>query len=250
MLSLRWVASGLFIVAVPLFLVLTNVRFAASEPRVFEYSFDRYDAEAVSGVSRPQLDAAAREIVSYFQNGDEFLDIRVVIDGEEQPLFNPREVLHMRDVKDLFQLTFRIHEIAFVYIVGYIGAVFLWSRERSLQRLARESIRAGVMTVGLLAVVAASTFVGFDELFRQFHILSFSNDFWQLSPARDHLVQMFPRGFWFEVTLAVGALTIAEGALVALAGYGYLRHLDGSINPRDAPRAAAGNGGLMDTTSR
>ena len=63
--------------------------------------------------------------------------------------------------------------------------------------------------------------IGFDELFRQFHLLSFANDFWQLDPRTDHLIQMFPRGFWFDVTLAVGAITVLEGAALMAAGYGY-----------------------------
>ena len=33
---------------------------------------------------------------------------------------------------------------------------------------------------------------------------------------------MFPQGFWFDVTLAAGVLTVMQGGLVALTGYGYL----------------------------
>ena len=134
MQTLRWIATALFIASVPVFLLFSNVRVAAMEPRVSEYSFGHYDVETVTGVDRAQLDRAAREITRYFRNDQELLTSRVVVDGQEQALFSPREVLHMRDVKDLFQLTFRLHEIAFVYIVAYVAAVFLWSRERSIRR--------------------------------------------------------------------------------------------------------------------
>ncbi len=81
-----------------------------------------------------------------------------------------------------------------------------------------------MLTVVLLGAAAVGVLVGFDDLFRQFHVLSFSNDFWQLSPARDHLIQMYPRGFWFDATLGIGLIAAAQGALLAILGYAYLRH--------------------------
>ena len=224
MLATRWIATVLFIVAVPLFLLLTNVRVAATEPRVYSYSYRQYDAVARTGIDRAQLDAATDEIVDYFRtgSGDELLDIRVVVDGEEQALYTQREILHMRDVKDLMQLSFRVQEIAFVYVIGYVVVVFLWSRERALRELATQSMLAGAVTVAVLGAAAIGVVLGFDSLFEQFHLLSFSNDFWRLNPATDRLIQMFPQGFWFDVTLAAGVVTAMQGGLVALAGYGYL----------------------------
>jgi integral membrane protein (TIGR01906 family) len=223
-LATRWIATALFIVAVPLFLVLTNVRIAATEQRVYEYSFAQYDAVAATGVDRAQLDSTAATIVDYFRTGesDELLDIRVVVNGQEKVLYNQREILHMRDVKDLMQLTFRLHEISFVFLVGYVAIVFLWARERALRQLARQVIVAGAFTVVLLAAGAIAVVQGFDRLFEQFHLLSFSNDLWRLNPATDRLIQMFPQPFWFDVTLGVGVLTAIEGGLMTMLGLGYL----------------------------
>ena len=244
MQTLRWIATALFIASVPVFLLFSNVRVAAMEPRVSEYSFDQYDVETVTGVDRAQLDRAAREIARYFRNDQELLTSRVVVNGQEQALFSPREVLHMRDVKDLFQLTFRLHEIAFVYIVAYVAAVFLWSRERSIRRLAQQAMLAGIVTAGVLAAAAVSVLVGFDTLFREFHVLSFSNDFWELDPERDRLIQMYPQGFWFQVTLAVGLVTIAEAALLTAASYSYLRRdsrrRESALSGADPVRQTAG----------
>ena len=221
MLILRWIAAALFVVAVPVFLVLTFVRIAAVEPRVHEYGFARYDADEASGIDREQLDWAAREIIRYFRNDEELLAIRVTVEGVEQPLFNEREVLHMRDVKGLMRLAFRAHEAAFAYIVLYVVGVLWRNRERPMAELARRARWAGIATVVLLGGAASAVVVGFDALFRQFHVLSFANDLWQLDPARDHLVQMYPRGFWFDVTLAVGLLALACGALLWLAGFAW-----------------------------
>jgi integral membrane protein (TIGR01906 family) len=232
---LRPTAAVIFIAAIPIFLVLTNVRVAATEQRVYEYSFSRYDADDVTGIERGELDRAAEEIIAYFRDSDaDALDIRVADGGDVVPLFNQREVLHMQDVRDLMRLTFRLHEVAFVYIIGYVAAVFLWSGEGPMRRLAQQSMIAGAATVGVLAVAAVAVLVGFDSLFTQFHLLSFSNDFWKLSPARDHLIQMFPQGFWFDVTLGVGLITILEGLAVLGSGWAYVRWRDRQGDPPPA----------------
>jgi integral membrane protein (TIGR01906 family) len=223
MLLARWLSTLLFIVALPVFLVLTNVRIAASEPRVQRYGFAQYDAATVTGISRIELDRAATDIARYFSDNRETLAIRVQREGEEVALFNPREVEHMRDVKTLMRLAFRVHEIAFVYLAVFVGLTVLWTRERSLRRFAQISVAGGVVTAALLTLAAMAMLVGFDQLFLQFHLLSFSNDFWQLDPATDRLVQMFPQGFWFDVSFAVGVLSVMEGGIVALIGFAYLR---------------------------
>lgn len=237
----RWLAAALFLVSIPLFLLLTNVRFVATESRVYGYAFSHYDVPAVTGIERSELDRAAREIIAYFESNDRNvpLDVRVRVQGEAQPLFNEREVLHMRDVKGLFQKVFGLHQLALVYIVIYITGVYLWSRERSPRRLARQAVIAGIATAAALGVAAVAMLVGFDQLFTQFHLLSFSNDFWQLNPATDRLVQMFPQGFWFDVSLGVGVLTVMQGGLIALAGYAYIEWSDRAAERRRRARLRA-----------
>lgn len=237
---LRRLASVLFVLAVPTFLLLTNVRVAATEPQVYEYSFSRYDAVERTGIARPELDRAAREIVDYFNSGHRpDLEIEVLVAGETEGLFNTKEILHMRDVRGLFRRVFWLQEIAFVYLIAYVAAVVIEDRRTAVDRLAIEARRAGLLTVGVLAAAAAAAVIGFHWLFHQFHELSFSNDFWKLNSATDRLIQMFPDGFWFDLTLAVGLLTLAEGALVALGGYLVLRRGSRGISGAPEPDAAA-----------
>ncbi len=224
MIALRWVAAAIFVACIPVALLLTNVRVAGTWERVYGYSYAQYHVPAVTGIERSELDRASAAISDYFESGrpGDLLDIRVRQDDRTIPLFNEREILHMADVKDLFQTVFRIHAFVVTYIVVYIAAVYLWSRERSMRHLAQQMVRAGVATVAILGLAAISMMIGFDELFYRFHVLSFSNDLWQLDPATDRLVQMFPQGFWFDVSLAIGAFTVMQGGLVALAGVGYI----------------------------
>ena len=83
-----------------------------------------------------------------------------------------------------------------------------------------------------LALVGASAvlaYTGFEDAWRQFHFLAFTNDLWELDPDTDHLIQMFPQGFWFDITLLIGAFTMLEALLIGgVSGvYLYLTRWDG-----------------------
>ncbi len=224
----RWlhrVACAVFYVALPLLLVLTNVRFAFSEERVYKYSIDFYDVPSVTHIPRADLIAATQDIRAYFDNNDDYLRTRVHDEsGNVVPLFSAKEVQHMHDVKALVLHVYALETAALVAVAAYIVGVYLWGREERLTALAGRVLKASAATVALIAafgLLAATG--GFDALFIRFHELSFSNNFWQLDPARDHLVQMFPDGFWLASTALIGGLTILECAVLGGISFLYLR---------------------------
>lgn len=216
----RQLAALLFVIALPVALVTTNVRIVANEPRVYQYATDHYHTMETTGIPRSELLRASGELRAYFNNDDDTVFVRVTNDdGEAVSLFNSRETAHLRDVKTLFQGSFRVQEVAVVFVLAYIVAVFIWAREYSLQALAREVLIAAAVSAAAVGLLGAFALAGFDATFERFHLLFFTNDLWQLDPERDHLIQMFPEDFWRDVTLWVGAGTLAElGALAAAAG--------------------------------
>jgi integral membrane protein (TIGR01906 family) len=204
-------------------LVTSNVRWAVNEVRLYHYSFDKYDAAAVTGISRSELDRAAESLVRYFNNDAQTIQILVQEDDRPVSLFNERETRHLTDVKNLFRTVFRVQEASLAFALVFVVGVFIWAAEFPLRVLARMLLQASLFTVGLLAIFAVLALVGFDELFLRFHLVAFTNDLWQLNPATDHLIQMFPRDFWFDATMLVAGLTAAEAVLLASLSALYLR---------------------------
>jgi integral membrane protein (TIGR01906 family) len=84
------------------------------------------------------------------------------------------------------------------------------------------------MLLGALAV--GLTVVGFDTVFITFHQIAFHNDFWQLDPRTDHLVQIFPFEFWYDAMLAVALRVVF--ITVALGGLGVALGRVGSVASR------------------
>jgi integral membrane protein (TIGR01906 family) len=89
------------------------------------------------------------------------------------------------------------------------------------RRLAKGLLFGGGLTLFLMAALGIMIAVNFNWFFVEFHLLSFSNDFWQLNPATDYLLMMFPDGFWFDTTLFIALGT--GGMALILGGVGWRR---------------------------
>ena len=213
-------AVVIVVLAVPLFLITTNLRLVINSGWLYTYGFDKYDIAARTGIEEPELRRISHEIKAYFNSSEERLDIRAVVDGRERDLFKEREILHMVDVKGLVRGVGFWQLVSFFSIVGVaVGSLLLLGRQRALSLLTNGLLGGSVLTIGILAALGAVSLAGFDTLFTRFHLISFSNDFWLLDPGTHKLIQMFPQGFFLDATLIIAGLTLGQAALTgAVAG--------------------------------
>ncbi|MGE3600766.1 MAG: TIGR01906 family membrane protein, partial [Dehalococcoidia bacterium] len=223
----RWLATigaAIFVVALPIALIGTNVRILFTSSPLYTFALDTYDVAAITGIPREELSRAMAEIRDYFTNNQELLRITVVDEqGRSDPLFTPREVIHMRDVKELVQSIFRAQELALVLLAIYVALRFAIERQRAWAGLARLTRASMLGTLAFAVAFGITALLGFDRLFNRFHELSFSNDFWQLDPAQDRLVQMFPQDFWLVSTVILAGLTIVQVLALLAVSWRYLQ---------------------------
>ena len=200
----------LFSLAFVALLITTNVRWAFSTVALYELGLARHQGAEATGLTPAQLSDAARQIRTYFFSSEEPLDVRVAADGEIVSLYTERETLHMRDVKRLVAAVSRVQEGAFLFLFIFATVGFFAPSIDFSTRLRRLVIIGSLITYGIVGTVAAVSMVGFGPMFQLFHELSFTNDLWQLDPSTSYLLRMFPLGFWFESTLLIGVLSVAE----------------------------------------
>ncbi|MDE2933572.1 MAG: TIGR01906 family membrane protein [Chloroflexota bacterium] len=216
------IASVGFVLAVPILLFTTNIRFLASDTGYLEGGLRRHDAAESTGIALNELDYAVGAIVRYFEDDADTLRILVFTGGQEAALFSEDETLHMEDVKGLMRTIFRANEVALGFVLAYVAATVLWAGERSGRTLAKETLAA--VGAGALVGVAVGivALVGFDGAWNQLHEVLFTNDLWLLDPRTDRLIQMFPETFWAEATFIVVGMALAEAVVLVGAAGGYL----------------------------
>ena len=211
------VTKWLFILCLPLLLLSASIGGVANSPALYRYGFDKYEVSRTTGLSDAELDGAARGLINYFNSSEEYINVTVVKDGQTFSLFNEQEAIHLKDVKGLFRLDYWVFLGTLLYSLAY-AVFFLWLGGR--RRVALGLIWGSGLTIGLMLLLGLSAMLNFDQLFLQFHLLSFTNEFWQLDPSRDYLIMLFPGGFWYDATLFITSAT-GVGAVI-LGGLGYL----------------------------
>ena len=217
------IAKWLFILCLPFLLLTVSLGGAVNSLWLYKYGFSKYNVSQTTGLVGVELEKAARGLISYFNSDEEYISLTVVKDGQPFELFNQREVIHLKDVKGLIWLDYWVLLGTLIYALGYAGVSLVWRRRRYWRQLAWGVIGGGGITLALMLALGLGTLLGFDQLFLQFHLISFTNPFWQLDPGKDYLIMLFPQGFWYDATLLCAVATVA-GALILSGGAGvYLK---------------------------
>ena len=206
-------AKWLFMFCLPVLLLTASIGWATNSLWLYKYGFEKYDISQAAGLADSELEKAVTGLIDYFNSDEEYINLTVVKDGEPFVLFNQREVIHLRDVKALIWLDYRVLFGTLLYAVAYAGVCLFWRKRRYWQRLARGVVGGGGITLALTLAPGLGTLLGFDQLFWQFHLISFTNKLWQLDPTRDYLIMLFPQGFWYDAALFC-ALATAVGAVI------------------------------------
>ncbi len=221
------VAKWLFILCLPVLFLSASISLAFNSPRLYEYGFDKYHVSLTTGLADAELDKAAAGLIRYFNSGEDYISLKVVKNGQPLVLFNQREVAHLKDVKALVWLNYRLLLGSLTFALIYSGISLFWHRRACRRRLAQGMVTGSLITLAMMLALGLGVWLNFDQLFLQFHLLSFANDFWQLDPSTDYLIMLFPAGFWFDVTIFATLTTVIMAAITAGAGWGYLRYTGG-----------------------
>ncbi|MGI6706079.1 MAG: TIGR01906 family membrane protein [Clostridia bacterium] len=186
-----------------LVLLLTGVELTAFNLNYYRNEYRKLERPQAIGISEEELMSVTRELLDYLKDQRDDLDLTAVIKGGKRPVFNEREILHMKDVKDLFRRGYRLRNIS-IFLIAVFGALTVAAGgKRSWKALARSFIAVAAVNFGLILLLVILLHADFTKYFDQFHYLFFTNDLWQLDPSRDVLIQMVPEAFFFDTAIRI-----------------------------------------------
>ena len=224
-------AKWLFILCLPVLLLTASLGGAVNSLWLYKYGFSKYNVSQTTGLAEAELEKAGKGLISYFNSDEEYINLTVVKEDQPFGLFNQREIIHLKDVKGLIWLDYWVLLGTLVYTLGYAGVSLFWRRRRYWQRLAWGVVGGSGVTLVLMLALGLGTLLGFEQLFLQFHLISFTNPFWQLDPGKDYLIMLFPGGFWYDATLLCALTTVAGALILSGVAGAYLKRTKGQTAP-------------------
>ena len=213
-------AKWIFVLCLPVLLVAASIGWVANSLWVYQYGFQKFNVSQITGLADTELEKVAAGLVDYFNSGEEYISLTVMKDGKPFELFNQREVAHLKDVKGLIRLDYWVLLGTLIYVLAYAGTYLFRRKERP--KLARRVVAGSSLTLILMLALGLGTLLGFDRLFLQFHLISFTNELWQLDPTRDYLIMLFPQGFFYTAALLCAGATSGLALILDGVAGGYL----------------------------
>lgn len=120
--------------------------------------------------------------------------------------------IHFEEVK----VVFNFFEItAMVSGVLSVIGILLQKKKKSTDYL----LLAGILTVGIPAVLAVLIALNWQQVFILFHKIVFNNDYWIFDPKTDPVIMILPDAFFMHCALLILALVVL-GSAVCLLLYG------------------------------
>lgn len=202
--------SWLVMLLTPIALVLTSVRLLLTPAFLpFEYNMPGFPQDAY-GFTKEERLYWSRYALDYLLNdaGIEYLgDLRF---ASGAPVYNPRELQHMLDVKNAIQIMLSV----WYWTLTALVLLALWAWLGNWVGAYRRGLgRGGWLTAGLLAAIMVFVLLSFNAFFVAFHNVFFQPGTWMFYYS-DTLIRLFPERFWQDIFIYVGLLSGLGGILL------------------------------------
>lgn len=210
----------LLIISISLSLLVLSIESSSYNKTYYINSYEKYDIVKITGRSLEDLSVISDDIISYLKSrgGDDLLT----------PHFNEREVLHMRDVQDLFDLA-RAIKFSGLILTIVILAYFLYKKDYLF--IGKTLLYGPIIIYTLLISIGLLTSTDFNKYFTYFHLIFFTNDLWLLNPKTDLMIQMLPEPFFMGMATRIMLSFFIYLSILQIVGYLYKRK-DNTINEK------------------
>ena len=219
------IAKWLFILCLPILLMTASLSWAVNSLWLYKYGFEKYNVSHTTGLAEVELEKAAKGLISYFNSDEEYISLTVTKGGQPFELFTEREIIHLWEVKILFQLVYYLLGGTLAFVIIYSLVTLLWRRGSPWRILTSGVLRGSVLTLGLVGILALGAVVAFGPLFWWFHEIAFvffEGDYWILDPSQHYLIMLFPQGFWYDAAIFCALATVGLAIVLGGVAGGYL----------------------------
>ena len=150
---------------------------------IYQYNLSIYPIEERTSLSIEKIKITNIQIKDYFFSDEEFLNIEI---------FNDKEILHMKDVKEIINNLFLFGKISSL-VLALITYFIIYNYKLHFYLIFKYS---SIIFIILILLFSLLSLISFNQIFMLFHEIAFRNDLWLLNINEDYLLMMFPESFF------------------------------------------------------
>lgn len=209
-------------IALMIALLLTAVDFCCFLKPFYHYEYETGKQAEKIGMSAEGLNAATDTLLDYLKDKRDDIIVETEVHGSVREVYNERETLHMKDVKNLYQKAVLVRNIlACAALAGFL--VLFFRDRRRFPSLLKDGLKQGLLCLLMLVLfVSIWAIADFDSFWLNFHYVFFDNDLFLLDPNTSIMINMFPTTFFMHMVFMI----IFVFALMAAAVYGFACFLE------------------------
>ena len=162
---------------------------------IYQYNLSIYPIEERTSLSIDLIKNTNIQIKNYFFSQEEFLDVE---------LFNDKEILHMKDVKEIINNLFLFGKISSLFFVLII-LLIIYKFKVHLYSIFKYS---SIIFMIIIILFFLLSLISFNQIFILFHEIAFRNDLWLLNINEDYLLMMYPESFFRDVAIFLLLLSL------------------------------------------
>ncbi len=206
------IMNSVFSVAIISILLYGLIVFWASNEQFYLKQFEQNNASDVINITEEELIAVNNVVVDYIFNRRDNIYITVASMGYKH-FYNDREIMHMKDVKHLFNIG-----KYFVYfnILTSLSICIYFYKKKSLADVLKKSLYFNWFFVTVAVILSFVIYSNFNYFFIKFHQLFFNNDLWILDPNKDMMINMYTLDFFINISRNIFITFIALLSLYSI----------------------------------
>ena len=198
----------LIIVFVPLIIILLGFRIIVYNQSFYEKEFQKNNVYET--FPEQTVDIEVGNLFNYLIN-DKKLDTT---------FFNEKEKSHLKDVKDMIDSA--INLLLILILLFFILLIYFYNTKQLI--IFFNSLMLGsFLSIFLILIIFLLSLSNFDDLFLNFHLISFNNDLWLLNPETDNLIKLFPQQFFYDALSRIVIYSLLISVLVLIFSF-YIRN--------------------------
>ena len=178
----------------------------------------KYKVDENTGIEISNLNVIMNKLINYTKGAEIDLDFKLVIKGENQAVFNEREITHMVDVKELYKNVSNLLLGGFLFTIIFIS-MYIYKYKFTIN-IFSEFFKVTLFLLSFVLIVTFFVVIDFNRFWFFFHELIFTNDLWLLDPSTDLLINLVPEELFyslvFQIIIKISSYLIVSNLIVYL----------------------------------